>query len=70
MQNIKPIWIFLAIAIIMLLFMKNENGETFVDSITDTLKVFTDNPMLLVIIGVVVFLFLQKDKDGQKAIAG
>lgn len=69
MENIKPIWIFLAIAIIMLLFMKNENGETFVDSITDTLKVFTDNPMLLVIIGVVVFLFLQKNKDDQKKIA-
>lgn len=69
MENIKPIWIFLAIAIIMLLFMKNKEGETFVDSITDTLKVFTDNPMLLVIIGVVVFLFIQKSKDEQKKIA-
>lgn len=69
MENIKPIWIFLAIAIIMLLFMKNKQGETFVDSITDTLKVFTDNPMLLVIIGVVVFLFIQKSKDEQKKIA-
>lgn len=69
MNNIKPIWIFLAIAIIMLLFMKNKEGETFVDSITDTLKVFTDNPMLLVIIGVVVFLFIQKSKDEQKKIA-
>lgn len=69
MENIKPVWIFLAIAIIMLLFMKNKEGETFVDSITDTLKVFTDNPMLLVIIGVVVFLFLQKSKEDQKKIA-
>lgn len=69
MENIKPIWIFLAVAIIMLLFMKNKEGETFVDSITDTLRVFTDNPMLLVIIGVVVFLFIQKSKEDQKKIA-
>lgn len=69
MKNIKPVWIFLIIAIIMLLFSKNKGGETFIDSLVDTLKVFTDNPMLIVVIGVVVFLFNQKDTEDPKKIA-
>lgn len=68
LDKINPMWILLAVAIIMLLFMKNDKNETFLDSFKDSLDVFTSNPILLVIIGLFIFMLLNKKSEGQKAI--